>query len=110
MCGFSEIELVRLTRLRDRFRAGAWSATTNARPLVERHGIAMVAIPFGVREGGVVRYRCLLQRSDEEGERQLAALFQVAPVYSTPPQAGEVLTWLAGSVANSVLCRDLSNW
>lgn len=110
MCGFAEIELVRLTRMRDRHRAGEWPAANDGQTLVARHGIVMAATPLGVGEGGVVRYRCLLERQGPGGTRQLEALFQVAPTYPASPEVHEVLTWLAGCVANSVLSRDLSGW
>lgn len=110
MCGFSEIELVRLTRLRERFQGGAWPGACDGGTLIERHGIMMRAVPLGVGDGGVVRYRCILARECADGPRTLEALFQVMPVYPVPPEADEVLTWLAGCVANVAVSRDLTGW
>ena len=58
----------------------------------------------------MVRYRCVLQRPSPDGVRRLEALFQVMPMYPVPPEAEEVLTWLAGCVANSALSRNLRGW
>lgn len=110
MCSFSEIEFVRLTRLRDRYQERAWSPELDGLSLSERLGISLVAIPLGVGHGGVVRYRCILSRSTTEGARELVAFFQVMPVYPSPPDTSELLSWLVGSVANAVLSTDLSGW
>jgi hypothetical protein len=110
VCGFTELELAHLTLMRDRYRAGDWPAASDGKTLIKRLGIVMAAIPLGVGEGGVVRYRCVLRKESDGGAQQLEALFQVMPIYPAPPDAREVLTWLAAAVANNVLSRDLDDW
>lgn len=110
MCGFSEIEIVQLTRLRDRYQEKPWPPSSDGLTLTERLGISLATIPLGVGHGGVVRYRCVMTRVEPEGERRFETLFQVIPAYPAPPDADELLSWLAGCVANSVLSGDLTSW
>lgn len=110
MWNLSEIEFVRLEKLRDRYQERAWSPELDGLSLSERLGISLATIPLGIGHGGVVRYRCVLSRSTAEGAREFEAFFQVMPVYPSPPDAAELLSWLAGTVANCELSSDLSGW
>lgn len=112
MCGFTEIELVRLSRLRDQYRAGAVpepELRAAPRSLAARYQVEMTAEPLGVGEHGVIRYRCLLRRQGAAAPA-LETYFQVLPTYPAPPDADEVLTWLGGCIANNLYARDLSAW
>lgn len=110
MCGFSEIEIVRLSRLRDRFHAREWSPAIDGLTLTERLGVSLTTVPLGVGNGGVIRYRCIPRRDNPQGERRFEASFQVMPAHPFPPDADELLSWLAGCVANCALTGDLSSW
>ena len=110
MYGFTECELVRLSRMRHRCQAGFWSGVSNGRPLDERLGTVIAAIPLGVSQNGAVCYRCVVTRLSNPGRKQREVLFQVMPIYPAPPDAREVLPWLAAAVANLVLTPDLGDW
>lgn len=110
MESFSEVELAQLTRMRRRYHAGEWGSPRDNSSIVERLGIAITVQALGVGHGGVIRYACQLHRASADGVFSLDAQFQVMPIHPAPPEAEEVLRWLAGCVATALHTADLSHW
>lgn len=110
MEGLSEVELARLATVRRRLRSASWQPDRDGLGWAERHGIVLEAVPEAGGMPGTRRFRCRLRRESAAGPCSLETLFQAAEAYPVPPDAVELLRWLAGAVAGIAVSEDLSGW
>lgn len=105
---FSSLERNNLEKLRDLRIAGAWPKPVQD-SFAHRHGVAMT-LGLVVKGNDRQIYRCVLYRPEAGGISQVDILFQVTAQHPAPPDADEVLRWLASSVLCLADGDDLDVW